>query len=170
MYAAKLERIFRASKKRSGRMETSETEVQHDGTGAGRSVCQRDKDHVGSAAKRHMAKTRLINIFRRKKMFEDYRKTISARGMKIVKTVMREPASRRVFMARAVKELLLGKELDLGNLKGEAKRGAYDAYNLMQTMFGVVEIYETGAEGEKAIKRARLMRACPAVYAEVRDL
>lgn len=103
-------------------------------------------------------------------MFEDYRKTISARGAKIVKSVMREPASRRVFMARAVKELLLGKELDLGNLKGEAKRGAYDAYNLMQTMFGVVEIYETGESGERVIKRARLMRACPAVYAEVRDL
>ena len=103
-------------------------------------------------------------------MFEECRKAISARGMKIVKTVMRVPASRRVFMARAVKELLLGKELDLGNLKGEAKRGAYDAYNLMQTMFGVVEIYETGEGGEKAIKRARLMRACPAVYAEVRDL
>ena len=103
-------------------------------------------------------------------MAEEYRKAISARGMKIVKSVMREPASGRVFMARAVKELLLGKELDLGNLKGEAKRGAYDAYDLMQTMFGVVEIYETGECGERVIKRARLMMACPAVYAEVRDL
>ena len=103
-------------------------------------------------------------------MFEEYRKTISARGMKIVKSVMREPAGRRVFMARAVKELLLGKELDLSRLQGEAKRGARDAYNLMQTMFGVIEIYETGEEGEKVIKRARLMRACPAVYNEVRDL
>lgn len=103
-------------------------------------------------------------------MAEEYRKAISARGAKIVKSVMREPASRRVFMARAVKELLLGREINLGNLKGEAKRGARDAYELMQTMFGVVEIYETGAEGERAIKRARLMRACPAVYAEVMDL
>ena len=103
-------------------------------------------------------------------MFEDYRKTISARGAKIARSVMREPASRRVFMARAVKELLLGKEINLGELKGEAKRGARDAYDLMQTMFGVVEIYETGECGEKTIKRARLMRACPAVYAEVRDL
>ena len=103
-------------------------------------------------------------------MFEEYRKAISARGAKITRSVMREPASRRVFMARAVKELLLGKELDFGNLKGEAKRGARDAYDLMQTMFGVVEIYETGESGERVIKRARLMRACPAVYNEVRDL
>lgn len=103
-------------------------------------------------------------------MFDDYRKTISARGAKITRSVMREPASRRVFMARAVKELLLGKELDLGKLKGEAKRGARDAYDLMQTMFGVIEIFEVGADGEKVIKRARLMQACPAVYAEVRDL
>ena len=103
-------------------------------------------------------------------MFEDCRKTISARGAKITRSVMREPASRRVFMARAVKELLLGKELNFGNLKGEATRGARDAYELMQTMFGVVEIYETGECGERVIKRARLMRACPAVYAEVRDL
>lgn len=103
-------------------------------------------------------------------MFEECRKAISARGAKITRSVMREPAGRRVFMAGAVKELLLGKEIDLGNLKGEAKQGARDAYNLMQTMFGVIEIYETGAEGEKVIKRARLMRACPGVYAEVRDL
>ena len=103
-------------------------------------------------------------------MAEEYKKAISARGAKITRSVMREPASRRIFMARAVKELLLGKELDLGNLKGEAKRGARDAYDLMQTMFGVVEIYETGECGERVIKRARLMRACPAVYAEVRDL
>ena len=103
-------------------------------------------------------------------MAEEYRKAISARGAKIVKSVMREPASRRVFMARAAKELLLGKEVDFGKLKGEAKRGARDAYDLMQTMFGVVEIYETGECGERVIKRARLMRACPAVYAEVRDL
>lgn len=103
-------------------------------------------------------------------MFDDYRKTISARGAKITRSVMREPASRRIFMARAVKELLLGKEINLGELKGEAKRGARDAYDLMQTMFGVVEIYETGECGERVIKRARLMRACPAVYNEVRDL
>lgn len=103
-------------------------------------------------------------------MAEEYRKAISAMGVKIVKGVMREPAGRRVFMGRAVKELLLGKELDLGNLKGEAKRGARDAYDLMQTMFGAVEIYETGEGGERVIKRARLMRACPAVYNEVRDL
>ncbi len=131
MYAAKLERIFRAGERGSGRMETSETEGN---------------------------------------MAEEYRKAISARGAKITRSVMREPASRRIFMARAVKELLLGKELDLGNLKGEAKRGARDAYDLMQTMFGVVEIYETGEAGERVIKRARLMRACPAVYNEVRDL
>ena len=103
-------------------------------------------------------------------MAEEYKKAISARGAKIVKSVMREPAGRRVFMARAVKELLLGKEINLGELKGETKRGARDAYDLMQTMFGVVEIYETGESGEKVIKRARLMRAYPAVYNEVRDL
>ena len=103
-------------------------------------------------------------------MVEEYRKVISARGAKITRSVMREPASRRMFMARAVKELLLGKEINLGELKGEAKRGARDAYELMQTMFGVVEIYETGEGGERVIKRARLMRGCPAVYAEVRDL
>ena len=103
-------------------------------------------------------------------MAEEYKKAISAKGAKITRSVMREPASRRIFMARAVKELLLGKEVDFGNLKGEAKRGARDAYDLMQTMFGVVEIYETGECGERVIKRARLMRACPAVYAEVRDL
>jgi hypothetical protein len=73
------------------------------------------------------------------------------------------------LIGKYARMLASGYEINLAVLKGDDKKAAMEAYRALESL-GVVEIFEPDDEEGRRLKRVRLMRGCPAVYYEIRDL
>jgi hypothetical protein len=105
----------------------------------------------------------------RVKVFANERKAaVSPAAAKVINTAVKS-GRLKGLIGKYARLLVSGCEINLAVLKGDDKKAALEAYRALESL-GVVEIYEPDDEGGRRLKRVRLMRGCPAVCYEIRDL